>query len=40
MFFYKQFGRKQDNATWIGERLNAKPGVRRSQFKTKIIVCF
>ncbi len=39
-FFYKQFGRKQDNATGIGERLNAKLGVRRSQFKAKIMVCF
>jgi len=37
VFFYWQFGRKHDNASWIG---NAKPGVRRSQLKTKIMVCF
>ena len=28
-FFYRQIGRKQDNATWIGEGENAKPVVRR-----------
>ena len=30
-FFYRQIGRKQGNATWIGEDEHAKPVVRRSQ---------
>jgi len=37
-FFYRQIGRKQDNATWIGEGEYAKPVVRRSQFEPKIMV--
>ena len=36
-FFYRQIGRKQDNATWIGEGENPKPVVRRSQFEPKIM---
>ena len=39
MVFYRQIGRKQDNATWIGEGEHAKPVVvRRSQFEPKIMV--
>ena len=32
-FFYRQIGRKQDNATWIGEGKHAKSVVSRSQFE-------
>ena len=38
LFFYRQIGRKQDNATWIDEGEHAKLVVRRSQFKPKTIV--
>ena len=37
-FFYRQIGRKQDNATWIGEDGHAKLVVRRGQFEPKIMV--
>jgi hypothetical protein len=38
MLFYRQIGRKQDNASWIDEGEHAKPVIGRSHIEPKIVV--